>query len=86
MATPEANTPPGPFTMAAPYSADEAYKVPAIIRANTASIISTNITPPPTGLASSSFSSCLAVPEEDTRLCHPDMAPVSYTHLRAHET
>jgi len=45
-----------------------------MIRAKIASIISTNITPPPTGRASLSFSNCLAVPELDTKLCHPDMA------------
>ena len=46
-----------------------------MIRANNASIISRNITPAPTGRASSSFSNCLAVPELDTMLCQPEMAP-----------
>jgi hypothetical protein len=34
-----------------------------------------NIAPPATGSASVSFSSWRAVPEVETRLCHPDTAP-----------
>ncbi|OPY04666.1 MAG: hypothetical protein A4E61_00624 [Syntrophorhabdus sp. PtaB.Bin184] len=49
--------------------------VPAMMRAKAASIISTNMTPAPTGRASSSFSSCRAVPELDTMLCQPEIAP-----------
>ena len=49
--------------------------MPAIIRANKASIISTNMTPAPTGRASSSFSSWRAVPELLTMLCQPEIAP-----------
>ena len=36
---------------------------------------SMNMAPPPTGSASVSFSNCRAVPEVDTRLCQPEMAP-----------
>ena len=73
--TPAAKTPPGPSLTAAPYSTGEAKIVPAMISAKMASIISTNITPPPTGRASSSFSNCRAVPELETMLCQPEIDP-----------
>ena len=37
--------------------------------------ISRNMAPPPTGSAWVSFSSWRAVPEVETRLCHPEIAP-----------
>ena len=37
--------------------------------------ISRNMEPPPTYRASVSFSSWRAVPDEETRLCQPEMAP-----------
>ena len=56
-----------------------------MIRAKMASIISTNITPAPTGRASISFSSCRAVPELDTMLCQPEMAPQAMvTNMMGH--
>ena len=43
------------------------------------------MTPPQTGRASTSFSNWRAVPELDTMLCHPDIAPQAMvTNMMGH--
>src|SRR5574341_966978 len=74
-AMPPAKTAPAPLASWALYPAKPPKAVTAKVTERTPRTHSVYMAPAPTGRASVSFSNWRAVPEVETRLCHPEQAP-----------